>query len=122
MNFNLISLKESQAVERLTRNIVAISKIAAFFLPLSLMTGYFSTSIHGLQNTYSVKTYWLTFLVVVILTALALFSFEFIADHVQGRTDFRSLTRIAMEQSMSRRTPRRNTGAFRGLQTHRANL
>ena len=112
MNFNLISLKESQAVERLTRNTVAISKIAAFFLPLSLMTAYFSTSIPELEKSYSAKTYWFAFLVVIVLTGIALFSFELMANHVQGRTDFRSLTRIFMDSSMPKKGSRSKAEEF----------
>jgi hypothetical protein len=37
------------------------------------MTGYFSTSIKGLQGVYSITTYWVTFAVVVALSILTLF-------------------------------------------------
>lgn len=104
MCFNLIALKESQAVERLTRNTVAISKVAAFFLPLSLMTAYFSTSIPQLQKSYDTKTYWFTFLVVVVLTFIGMIGFEFATGRVEGRTNYRSLTRIAWGKALGRRS------------------
>lgn len=70
------------------------------FLPVSLMTSYFSVQIQELEGVYTVKTYWVTFAVVMVLSFVALFMFSRVlvgvgtvvtkrvnklADRVQGR-------------------------------------
>ena len=42
MNFNLIAIKESYSVERLTWVTLLLAKITILFTPVTLMTGYFS--------------------------------------------------------------------------------
>ncbi|KAJ5549581.1 hypothetical protein N7513_006815 [Penicillium frequentans] len=50
LNFNLIALKDSQAVEKLTRITILLAKATMLFLPVSLMTAYFSTELQGVKG------------------------------------------------------------------------
>lgn len=58
MTFNLIAMKEAQAVERLTRVAIFLTKFTFLFLPLTLITGYFSMQLNDLNGKYSVKDFW----------------------------------------------------------------
>jgi Mg2+ and Co2+ transporter CorA len=89
----LVALKESQAVERLTRTTILLAKATILFLPVSLMTGYFSIQLHEIDEKYSLKTYWLSFLVVTILSILFLLVFNMTAQALEGKTVYRSITR-----------------------------
>jgi len=66
------------------------------------MTAYFSTQIPDLQNAYSAKTYWLTFMVITLLSILFLAVFGVLSDTVEGRTIYRSLTSIALIKAKSK--------------------
>ncbi|THW92398.1 hypothetical protein D6D15_03169 [Aureobasidium pullulans] len=93
MNFNLVALKESQAVEKLTRTTIFLAKATVLFLPVSLLTSYFSIQV--INNTGSnLKTYWLSFLVVGLLTILLLSVTGFVNSKALGGTVYRSLTKI----------------------------
>ncbi|THX06379.1 hypothetical protein D6D13_06609 [Aureobasidium pullulans] len=93
MNFNLVALKESQAVEKLTRTTIFLAKATVLFLPVSLLTSYFSIQV--INNTgYNLKTYWLSFLVVGLLTILLLSVTGFANSKALGGTVYRSLTKI----------------------------
>ena len=97
-NFNLVTLKESQAVERLTRTTILLAKATILFLPASLMTAYFSIQFpdpHYSLN--SPKTYWLCFLVVAILSIGFLFIFGITTHTVEGKTIYRSITRMVLD-------------------------
>ncbi|KIW83410.1 hypothetical protein Z517_02655 [Fonsecaea pedrosoi CBS 271.37] len=94
MNFNLVALKESQAVERLTRTTILLAKATILFLPVSLMTAYFSIQLPEIAEKYSLKTYWLSFLVVSILSILFLVVFGVTTHTLEGQTVYRSITSI----------------------------
>ena len=66
------------------------------------MTAYFSTQIQDLQNIYTAKTYWLSFLVITILSVLFVVAFGVASDTVEGRTIYKSLTRIAWTKAKSK--------------------
>ncbi|ETI26241.1 hypothetical protein G647_03018 [Cladophialophora carrionii CBS 160.54] len=93
MNFNLVALKESQAVEKLTRTTILLAKATILFLPVSLMTAYFSIQLKEIDDKYSLKTYWFCFLVVTILSILFLVVFGGITHTLEGKTVYRSVTR-----------------------------
>jgi hypothetical protein len=86
-----VALKESQAVERLTRTTILLAKATILFLPVSLMTGYFSIQLPEIEK-YSLKTYWLCFLVVSILSVLFLVIFGVTTHTLEGKTVYRSVT------------------------------
>lgn len=98
-NFNLLSIKESQAVERLTRITILLAKLTILFLPVSLMTGYFSVQIADLQGVYTHTTYWVCFGVIMGLSLFFLMVFGFLSGTVEGRPIYRSLTQTFMDFS-----------------------
>ncbi|KAI9779355.1 MAG: hypothetical protein M1839_007463 [Geoglossum umbratile] len=100
MTFNLIAIKESQAVERLTRTTILLAKLTILFLPVSLMTGYFSVQITDLQGVYTHKTYWGCFAVIMFLSIMLLFTFGWISGMVEGRVNYQSLTKNIWTLSM----------------------
>ncbi|RFU36044.1 hypothetical protein B7463_g357, partial [Scytalidium lignicola] len=59
--FNINAQKDSEATARLTRSATLLAKLSVLFLPVSLMTSYFSVQIPDLTNGYTAKTYWYSF-------------------------------------------------------------
>lgn len=106
-NFNLVALKESQAVEKLTRTTILLTKATILFLPVSLMTGYFSVQLTEIEELYNLKTYWVCFLVVVVTSIIGLVTFSVATDRVGGRTTYKSLTRTSWERMQRGKTRRR---------------
>lgn len=100
-NFNLVALKESQAVERLTRTTILLAKATILFLPVSLMTAYFSIQLPEIAEMYSIKTYWLSFLVVAVLSVAFLFFFGYTTHTVEGKTIYKSLTQMVLDKGRS---------------------
>lgn len=90
--FNLIAMKDSQAVERLTRITILLAKVTILFLPVSLTTAYFSTEVQDLQN-YTGQTYWVTFAIVMFLSAILLMLFGWLSGTEEGKPIYRSITR-----------------------------
>ena len=99
LNFNLITLKQSAAVERLTRITILLAKVTILFMPVSLMTAYFSTQIVELQHTFTVVSYWISFGVIFVLSFVFLIVFGRLSDTVEGKPIYRSLTRIFYDKS-----------------------
>jgi hypothetical protein len=54
MNFNLIVINKSYYVERLTRIILLLSKVAMLFMPVSLLAAY--TSCQFRDATFTVRS------------------------------------------------------------------
>jgi Mg2+ and Co2+ transporter CorA len=98
--FNLIAIKESQAVERLTRTTILLAKLTILFLPVSLMTGYFSVQIQDLQGVYTHKTYWSCFGVIMFMSVMLLFVFGWISGIVEGKVVYQPLTKKLWTASM----------------------
>lgn len=73
--FNINAQKDSEATARLTRSATLLAKLSVLFLPVSLMTSYFSVQIPDLNN-YTGHDYWYTFAVIMSLSFLALFFFS----------------------------------------------
>ena len=86
-------------MEKLTRITIVLAKATIMFLPVSLMTGYFSVSIPDLTGVYTAKTYWLSFLVIVSLSFIFLLLFGIASDTVEGRTVYKSLWRTFVDSS-----------------------
>ncbi|KAJ5091607.1 hypothetical protein NUU61_006477 [Penicillium alfredii] len=91
LNFNLIALKDSQAVEKLTRITILLAKATILFLPVSLMTAYFSTELQGVKGGYTKVDYWASFGVIMFVSIVVLSIFGFASDTVEGKTIYRSL-------------------------------
>jgi len=81
MNFQLIAIKESKDVERLTRVSLLITKATILFLPVSFMTAYFSTD---LNQNYSVSTYWAAFAIVFFLSWVFLLGFGVLSGSMES--------------------------------------
>ncbi|KAL2865447.1 uncharacterized protein BJX67DRAFT_382932 [Aspergillus lucknowensis] len=99
LNFNLIALKDSQAVEKLTRITILLAKVTILFLPVSLMTGYFSTELEGVKGVYTQVEYWVSFTVITVLSIVLLALFGYISDTVEGKTIYRSMFRTYFRKS-----------------------
>ena len=84
-------------MEKLTRITILLAKATILFLPVSLMTGYFSVQIVDLTGVYTAKTYWLCFLVIIVLTFGFLVTFGVASDTVEGRTVYKSLARTFLD-------------------------
>ncbi|OKL60249.1 hypothetical protein UA08_04581 [Talaromyces atroroseus] len=99
MNFNLIALKDSQAVERLTRITILLAKGTILFLPVSLMSQYFSIQIPDIAAPLNLRAYWIAFAVLMVLSIALLSVFGYLSDTVEGKTMYRSVTRTLFNSS-----------------------
>ncbi|QIX02394.1 hypothetical protein AMS68_007911 [Peltaster fructicola] len=81
LNFNLLTLKESLDVERLTRITLLLTKATFLFLPVSFMTSYFSVPLSAQE--YTVLEYWATFGAILLLSFAALFIFGLISGSAE---------------------------------------
>lgn len=90
-NFSLIAIKQSLDVDRLTRITLLLTKATFLFLPVSLMTSYFSTQLIGVE--YSVQTYWVSFTVLLVLSWIGLFLFGVMNGNVQTVEVFKGMGR-----------------------------
>lgn len=84
-------------MERLTRITILLAKVTILFLPVSLMTGYFSVQIKDLDGVYSWKTYWACFGVIMVLSILLLFFFGKASDTLEGAPVYKSVTRTSLD-------------------------
>jgi magnesium-transporting ATPase (P-type) len=82
MYFSITNAKDSAATAKLSSDAALLSKLGVLFLPVSLMTSYFSIQISELQGVYTAKTYWVTFAVIMVLSFLALFLFSSLLEGV----------------------------------------
>ncbi|KAK1068768.1 hypothetical protein LTR74_005426 [Friedmanniomyces endolithicus] len=64
LNFNLLALRDTLAMEKLTKVALLITKATLLFLPVSLMSAYFGLSLGG--GGYTVVEYWICFAVVLV--------------------------------------------------------
>lgn len=97
MNFNLIAIKESFSVERLTWVTLLLAKITILFTPVTLMTGYFS--IQFKDTEFEMNVYWWAFGIVFGVSLLLLFAFSWFSGTLQGKIVTRSWSRIAVDVS-----------------------
>ncbi|TKA57594.1 hypothetical protein B0A49_10699 [Cryomyces minteri] len=95
MNFNLIAIKESYSVERLTRITLLLAKVTILFMPVSLMTAYFSTQLQDVRFTS--HAYWTAFAVVLSASICALMLFGAVSGTLEGRMVVRPLSRVLVD-------------------------
>ena len=98
-NFNLITQKQSDAVERLTRITILLAKVTILFMPVSLMTAYFSVQIEDLQGAYTATTYWVCFAVIMAISFLFLVVFGQLSNTLEGKIIYKSMTQTFFESS-----------------------
>ncbi|PSK45307.1 hypothetical protein B9Z65_2447 [Elsinoe australis] len=82
MNFQLIAIKESRDVERLTRVSLFIAKATMLFLPVSLMTSYFGTNLDG--QDFTIVSYWATFGGIFLVSFVALIGFGILSGTMES--------------------------------------
>lgn len=70
--FNINAQKDSEATAKLTSAGTLLAKLSVLFLPVSLMTSYFSIQIPETKN-YTATTYWSTFAVIMSLSFVVVF-------------------------------------------------
>ena len=97
-NMNLITMKESDAVERLTRITILLAKATLLFLPVSLMTAYFSTQLDGVN--FTVAKYWIAFGVIFFISFVALLLFGRASGTVEGKMIYESLGHLVWKKAM----------------------
>lgn len=108
MNFNLIAIKESFSVERLTWVTLVLAQITILFTPVTLMTGYFSIQFKNTE--FEVVSYWWAFGVILGLSFLMLFLFSYFSGTLNGRIIKTSWSRMAVEISKRWWTHRKERG------------
>jgi hypothetical protein len=86
MNFNLIAIKESFSVERLTRITLLLAKVTMLFMPVSLMTAYFSCQLQDVE--FTVKSYWTWFAVILSASIAGLVGFSAISGTMEGNMNY----------------------------------
>ena len=91
MNFQLIAIKESLDVEKLTRTTLLLTKCTMLFLPISLLTTYFSVPLQGM--VYGARQYWIAFGVTLGISIAALFGFGVVSGSVQMDGIWRAVRR-----------------------------
>ncbi|POS79538.1 ADP-ribosylation factor [Diaporthe helianthi] len=74
--FNLLALKDSQTTAKLNRSASLLAKLSVFFLPISFMTSYYSVEIPELSESWTGRTYWVSFAVIATLSFMSLFFFS----------------------------------------------
>lgn len=98
----MIALKDSQAVEKLTRITILLAKVTILFLPVSLMTGYFSTELENVKGVYTVAQYWVAFAVIMVLSILLLVMFGYMSDTIEGKPIYQSFWQTFFRSSKHR--------------------
>ena len=92
-------MRQSEAVEKLTRITILLAKVTILFMPVSLMTGYFSVQIADLQGVYTARTYWVCFGVIMALSVVFLLIFGVISHTLEGGLIYKSLTDVVFAVS-----------------------
>lgn len=95
MNFNLIAIKESFSVERLTWVTLLLAKITILFTPVTLMTGYFSIQFKNTE--FEIKNFWWTFGIVFGVSVGLLFLFSLVSGTFEGKIITQSWSRKAVD-------------------------
>ena len=72
MTFQLIAFKQTSAVEKMTRVAILFAGATILFLPLTLLTGFFSMSIQGMQNKWRPVHFWGASGVSIVITVCLL--------------------------------------------------
>ncbi|KUJ20548.1 uncharacterized protein LY89DRAFT_579513 [Mollisia scopiformis] len=87
--FNITAQKDSESTARLTRAATLLAKLSVLFLPVSLMTSYFSIQVSDLQGVYTVKDYWYAFAGIMSGSFVALFFFSRLLMWISENLDAR---------------------------------
>lgn len=94
-------------MERLTRITILLAKVTILFMPVSLMTAYFSVQIPDIANKLTLTTYWIAFAVIMTLSFIFLLVFGQLSGTVEGEAIYQSLTQMFYNKSRSKLSARR---------------
>jgi len=72
MTFQLIAFKQTSAVEKMTRVAILFAGATILFLPLTLLTGFFSMDIRGMQGSWRPAHFWGASGVSIVITVCLL--------------------------------------------------
>jgi hypothetical protein len=93
----MIAIKESLSVERLTQVTLLLAKVTLMFMPVSLLTAYFSCQFGDYQFSY--KAYWKWFAGVMVASILALATFSLISGTSEGKIITKPMSRRLLDLS-----------------------
>jgi len=79
-------------------------------MPVSLMTGYFSTQLINIAGSYTIKTYWISFAVIMALSFIFLMIFGALSNTLEGKPIYRTLTQTVVEAGKGRWRARMDRG------------
>lgn len=96
-NFNLIAIKESYSVEKLTRVTLLLGKVTILFMPVSLMSAYFSCQFT--DQVFSVKEYWAWFGGILGASVVMLFAFSLASGTIEGKMAHKGISRRIVEMT-----------------------
>lgn len=74
-----------------------LAKVTIVFMPVTLMTGYFSIQFANVQ--FTVTNYWLTFGVILAVSLVLLFLFSFFSGTFEGKIISKPWTRMLYDVS-----------------------
>lgn len=103
MNFDFITLKDSQAVGKLSKVTVLLAKVTIPIPAGQLVTAYFSTELQNVKGVYTQTQYWVAFCVILLFSVVLLTLFDYISDILQGKMIHQTLVQTVL-RALSRDT------------------
>jgi Mg2+ and Co2+ transporter CorA len=107
-NYNLIAIKESFSVERLTRVTLILANITILFTPVTLMTGYYS--IQFKNNEFEIVGYWKMFGIIFGISIFCLVLFSVMTGMFEHKIITKAWTRAFYDVGRRLWLQRRNKG------------
>jgi Mg2+ and Co2+ transporter CorA len=95
MNYNLIAIKESFSVERLTKVTLFLANLTIACTPVTIMTGYYSIQFKNVE--FEVADYWKLFGVIFGLSVLFIVLFSFASGTFDGKIITRTWARVVYD-------------------------
>lgn len=111
MTFSLIAMREAQGVERLTRVAIFLTKFTFLFLPLTLITGYFSMQLNGTSGKYGEKDFWGASGVFVAIMILVLYTVGRSTETLESGIMWKSIKEVWFGCFGKNRNGKRGKGA-----------
>lgn len=72
-----------------------LAKVTILFMPVSLMTAYFSTQLDNVK--FTLTSYWISFGVVLAISIASLVAFGFVSGTMEGKLLYKSLSRTLLD-------------------------
>jgi Mg2+ and Co2+ transporter CorA len=105
MNYNLIAIKESFSVERLTKVTLFLANVTIACTPVTIMTGYYSIQFKGVE--FEVANYWKLFGIILGVSVFLIILFSFASGTFEGKIITRTWARVVYDGSRRWFTHRR---------------